>query len=116
MAENQRGLFSLLVLFCVCKSTFAVQNVTEAVGMKREQSRGDIIFQDHLLWSIRTPSLLGCSKECAKDEECVSFTYWKNASEQWLTCRAHNVDAVQLSFSEEASGAGLFSVAGRTGE
>ncbi|KAK7497380.1 hypothetical protein BaRGS_00011424 [Batillaria attramentaria] len=115
MNRNLQFPFSvLLVLFITFKSALSSQNLTLALDIKRENKRSNMIFTDHLLWSFESSTLLECAKECANNEECLAFSHWKNASESLLTCRGHTAESGFLSLHEDAQGARLYSVAGRT--
>ena len=61
------------------KSTYWYRNV----------SANNLVFADHLLWSMTSRSTVECAEICSEDVNCTSFTYTDETSDA-LRCRGHS--------------------------
>ena len=122
MATSARTpLLATAALVLLVQVVVSQQHAASSKSMKFARS-GDgsgVVYSASLLWAFNARSLLSCTKACAADDLCVSFTFHKGrgrGGDLWKTCRGHSKPGGLLTAETAVAGVVLFTLQGAGGK
>ena len=119
MATSARTLLlATAALVLLVEVVLSQQHAASSKSMKFARS-GDgsgVVYSASLLWAFNARSLLSCTKTCAADDLCVSFTFHKGrGGDLWKTCRGHSKTGGLLTAETAVAGVVLYTLQGTRG-